>query len=138
MAGIVAQGRDTKYVTPVTDGFTTDLKTILNSAQVVLSHHDVEYPRSHVSHAQRVLEARMRGARIDHVGGCKLMNIAESLDDGRVDQAPFPGSQSDEPVNGIANLMLLFRHCRSVHPHVPMAPLGRGAMQERSSVIVQH
>ena len=112
MTGIVAQGRDTKYITPVTDGLTIDLKTILDSTQIIISHHDIEYPRSHVSHAQRVLEPGMRGARIDHEGGCKLVNIAESLDDRRVDQPPFPSSQADEPVNGIANLMLVFRHCR--------------------------
>ena len=110
MTGVVAQGRDTKYITPVTDVLTIDLKTILNGTQVVLSHHDIEYPRSHVSHAQRMLETGMRGAWIDHEGGCKLVNIAESLDDRRVDQAPFPSSQSDEPMNGVANLMLVFRH----------------------------
>ena len=121
MAGIVAQGRDTKYITPVTDGLTINLKTVLNRTQVVLSHHDIEDPRSHVSHAQRVLETRMRGARIDHEGSCKLVNMAESLDDRRVDQTPFPGSQADEPVNGIANLMLVFRHFVQ-YIYVPMAP----------------
>ena len=38
------------------------------------------------------------------------MNVSEPLNRWGIDKLPFASSQSDESVNGIADLMVFFRH----------------------------
>lgn len=61
-----------------------------------------------------MLESGMRSTRVDHEGSCKLVNMSEPLDRWRVNKLPFAGSQSDESMNSIPDLMVFFRHCGTV------------------------
>ena len=70
MTSIVAQRSDAEYVPPILDRFLVDGKKVADVPQILLSYDDVEYPSRYVRHAQRMFETGMRGAGIDHEGGC--------------------------------------------------------------------
>ena len=110
MTSIVAQRSDAEYIAPIPDRFPIYVKKVVHIPQVLFSYDHIEYPSRDIRHPQRMLETGMRSAGVDHEGGCKLVNVPEPLNRWGVDKLPFASSQSDESVNGIANLMMFFRH----------------------------
>jgi hypothetical protein len=64
--------------------------------------HGVEQPVAHVQRADRMLEARVHGARVDEVRETELLDAAQPLELGRVDQPHFLGGEFDVAVDGIA------------------------------------
>ena len=62
--------------------FLIHVETVPHVSQVVLAYYDIEYPCRYVSNPQRMLETGMSRTRVDHERSCKLMDMAESLDNG--------------------------------------------------------
>ena len=56
-----------------------------------------------VANANRMLEAGMKGARVDEVGHSQLADPAQSLENRAVDGFPLGWRQLDHSMNGIAD-----------------------------------
>jgi hypothetical protein len=63
-----------------------------------------------VHHAERVLEAFVRSARIDLVGEGELVDASQALERRGVDDHPLVAVEVDEIVQGVADLVPFLGH----------------------------
>jgi hypothetical protein len=72
---------------------------------------DLDQRSRDVKHAERVGEARMRGAGKDELGNAELLDAAQPLELRRADQAPgepgerVAGAEHDQPMHGVAHAL---------------------------------
>lgn len=71
---------------------------------------DVVDPTGQVHDPERVLEAPVGGAGVNHVGERQLMDVAQSLERWGVDDLSLAAPEGDEVVEGVPNLVIHLGH----------------------------
>ena len=72
----------------------------------------IEHFACHMHDAQAVLKSGVRSSGVDQVLHSKLPYIAESLENGMINNPPFVGREADESVDRTANPQRRFVPCR--------------------------
>ncbi len=86
--------------------------------------YDIEHATSEVHNAQRVFKSLMRGTRVNEIGQCELVNLAQTLKRLAIDKLPGLPVQGNEIVDWVTKLVLPFHPVR--HMIRPFSPhLGR-------------
>ncbi len=118
MAGVVTQRGHPQHAAPVLMLGAAVLGDHIahGVAHLVGPGHHVEDPPGDLHHAERVLEALMRGAWVDQVRQRQLMDLAQTLEGTRVDDRALRVFKVDEDMHGVAHLVVAFRHHRSQPP----------------------